>query len=188
MRRRTFIAALGGLPVWSCPALAQQRPPKTPRIGIVDNAPIWDNFRQGLHQYGYIEGQNIDIEYRSSEGRQDRFAAAAKDLADGSVDIIVISGSAAARAAQQATTTIPIVMIAIGDPVAAGLVQSLARPGGNITGNTLLGPEMTAKRVELFKQIIPSISRLAFLWNHNNPSHPAYLEEWRAMAGYVRLR
>ena len=79
-------------------------------------------------------------------------------------------------------------MIAIGDPVAAGLVQSLARPGGNITGNTLLGPEMTAKRVELFKQIIPSISRLAFLWNHNNPSHPAYLEEWRAMAGYVRLR
>jgi putative ABC transport system substrate-binding protein len=162
--------------------LAQQRPPKTPRIGIVDNAPIWDNFRQGLHEFGYIEGQNIDIEYRSSEGRPDRLAAAANDFAGSSFDIIVISGSAAARAAQQATTTIPIVMIAIGDPVGAGLVQSLARPGGNITGNTLLGPEMTAKRVELFKQIVPNISRLAFLWNHNNPSHPAYLEEWRAMA------
>ena len=182
MRRRDFIAGLGGLALWSCPTLAQQRPFKTPRIGIVDNTPIWDNFRQGLHKFGYIEGQNIDIEYRSSEGRQDRLAAAANDLANGSVDIIVISGSAAARAAQQATTTIPIVMIAIGDPVAAGLVQSLARPGGNITGNTLLGPEMTAKRVELFRQIIPSISRLAFLWNHNNPSHPAYLEEWRTMA------
>ena len=182
MKRRAFIAALGGLALWSCPALAQQRPPKTPRIGIVDNAPIWDNFRQGLHEFGYIEGQNIEIEYRSSEGRQDRLAAAANDLAGLSVDIIVTSGSAAARAAQQATTTIPIVIIAIGDPVAAGLVQSLARPGGNITGNTLLGPEMIAKRVELFRQIIPSISRLAFLWNHNNPSHPAYLEEWRAMA------
>jgi putative tryptophan/tyrosine transport system substrate-binding protein len=182
VKRRAFIAALGGLALWSCPALAQQRPPKTPRIGIVDNAPIWDNFRQGLHEFGYIEGQNIEIEYRSSEGRQDRLAAAANDLAGLSVDIIVTSGSAAARAAQQATTTIPIVIIAIGDPVAAGLVQSLARPGGNITGNTLLGPEMIAKRVELFRQVIPSISRLAFLWNHNNPSHPAYLEEWRAMA------
>jgi putative ABC transport system substrate-binding protein len=182
MKRREFIAALGGLALWSCPALAQHRAPKTPRIGIVDNAPIWDNFRQGLRQFGYIQGQNIDIEYRSSQGRLDELAAAANDLVSGSVDIIVTSGSAAARAAQQATTTIPIVMIAIGDPVAAGLVQSLARPGGNITGNTLLGPEMTAKRVELFKQIIPSISRLAFLWNHNNPSHPAYLEKWRAMA------
>jgi putative ABC transport system substrate-binding protein len=182
VRRREFIAALGGLALWSYPTLAQQRPFKTSRIGIVDNAPIWDNFRQGLHKFGYAEGQNIDIEYRYSEGRQDGLAAAANDFAAGLVDIIVISGSAAARAAQQATTTIPIVMIAIGDPVAAGLVQSLARPGGNITGNTLLGPEMTAKRVELFRQIIPTISRVAFLWNHNNPSHPAYLEEWRAMA------
>ena len=99
MRRRDFIAELGGLALWSCPTLAQQRPFKTPRIGIVDNTPIWDNFRQGLHKFGYIEGQNIDIEYRSSGGRQDRLVAAANDLAGGPVEIIVVSGSAAARAA-----------------------------------------------------------------------------------------
>ena len=98
------------------------------------------------------------------------------------MDIIVTSGSAAARAAQQATTTIPIVMIAVGDPVAAGLVRSLAKPSGNLTGNTILGTEMTAKRVQLLKELIPDISRVAFLWNANNRSHRAYLEEWRAVA------
>jgi putative tryptophan/tyrosine transport system substrate-binding protein len=180
--RRAFIAGLGGAAAGPLVARAQQRSTKTPRIGIIDDAPVWDNFRQGLREFGYIEGQNISIEYRSGEGQQDRLAAAANDLADLSVDVVVTSGSAATRAAQQATATIPIVMIAIGDPVAAGLVQNLARPGRNITGNTILGPEMTAKRVQLFRQVVPNISRLAFLWNQNNPSHPAYLEEWRATA------
>jgi putative ABC transport system substrate-binding protein len=181
-RRREFMAALGGAGAWPLVARAQERPTKTPRIGIIDDAPIWDNFRQGLRAFGYVEGQNIRIENRASDGQPDRLAAAANDLAGLSVDVIVASGSAAARAAQQATARIPIVMIAIGDPVAAGLVQSLARPGGNVTGNTILGPEMTAKRVQLFRQFIPHLSRLAFLWNQNNPSHPAYLEELRATA------
>jgi putative tryptophan/tyrosine transport system substrate-binding protein len=92
------------------------------------------------------------------------------------------SGSAATHAAQQAMRTIPIVMIAIGDPVRAGFVRSLARPGSNITGNTILGTEMAAKRVQLLKEFVPGVSRVAFLWNPNNPSHLAYLEEWRAVA------
>ena len=182
MRRRTFIASLGGSLAWSFTAQAQQRPTTSARIGIVDDAPIWDQFRQGLRDLGYIHGQNIAFEYRSAEGQPDRLAAVANDLASFPVNIIVTSGSAAARAAQQATTTIPIVMIAVGDPVGAGLVRSLAQPGGNLTGNTILGTEMTAKRVQLLKQFIPDISRMAFLWNPNNRSHLAYLEEWRAVA------
>ena len=102
------------------------------------------------------------------------------DLANLSVDVIVTYGSAPTRAAQQATTTIPIVMIAVGDPIKAGFAQNLARPGRNITGNTILGTEMAAKRVQLLKQLIPGVSRVAFLWNPNNASHLAYLEEWRA--------
>ena len=129
---------------------------------------------------GYIEGRDIKIEYRSSGGEPGQLAAVAADLANLSVDVIVTYGSAPTRAAQQATTTTPIVMIAVGDPIKAGFAQNLARPGRNITGNTILGTEMAAKRVQLLKQLIPSVSRVAFLWNPNNASHLAYLEEWRA--------
>jgi putative ABC transport system substrate-binding protein len=177
-----LLATLGGAAVWPLDVRAQQSPTKIARVGIIDDAPIWDHFRRALRELGYIEGRNITFEYRVAGGQPDRLATAASDLVDLPVDIIVTSGSAAARAAQQATTTIPIVMIAVGDPVAAGLARSLARPGGNSTGNTLLGTEMTAKRVQLFKQFIPDISRMAFLWNRNNRSHLAYLEEWRAVA------
>ena len=180
MRRRDFITLLGGTAVtWPLGARAQQRATKIPRIGIIDDAPIWDHFRQGLRDLGYIEGQNIAIEYRSAEGQPDRLVAVASDLARVPMDVIVTSGSAASYAAQQATTAIPIVMIAIGDPVRAGLAASLARPGANITGNTILGTEMSAKRLQLLKEVIPGASRVAFLWNPNNRSHVAYLEEWR---------
>jgi putative ABC transport system substrate-binding protein len=163
-------------------ARAQQRPSKAARIGIIDDAPIWDHFRRGLRELGYKEGRDITFEYRDAGGQPDRLVAAASDLVKVPVDIIAVSGSAASRAAQQATARIPIVMIAIGDPVAAGLVTSLARPGGNITGNTLLGTEMNAKRVELLKEIVPNISRVAFLWNPNNASHLAYLKGWEMEA------
>jgi ABC-type uncharacterized transport system substrate-binding protein len=123
--------------------------PGSARSGIIDDAPIWDHFRQGLRDHGYIEGQNITLEYRSAEGQPDRLAAAARDLARFPVDVIATSGSAATRAAREATATIPIVMIAIGDPVRAGFVPNLARSSGNVTGNTILGAEMTAKRVQL---------------------------------------
>src|SRR6266852_5266438 len=116
MRRRKFITLLGGAAVaWPLAARAQQPATKIPRIGIIDDVPIWDHFRQGLRDLGYIDGQNIVIEYRSAEGQPDRLATAASELARIPVDVIVTSGTAATRAAQQATTTIPIVMIAIGD-------------------------------------------------------------------------
>jgi putative ABC transport system substrate-binding protein len=181
MRRREFLTLLGGAAaVWPLAARAQQRP--TPRIGVIDQSPIWDHFRQGLNEFGYVDGRDIIIEYRSAQGQPDQLAAAASELAGLSVDVIVTSGSAATHAVQQATRTIPIVMIAIGDPVRAGFVRSLARPGGNITGNTILGTEMAAKLVQLLKELVPGVSRVAFLWNPNNGSHLAYLEEWRAVA------
>jgi len=183
MRRREFITLLGGAAAaWPIAARAQHRPAKTPLIGIIDDAPIWDHFRQGLSDLGYVEGRDIVFEYRSAEGQPDRLAAVAGDLASLPVDVIASFGSAATRAAREATATIPIVMIAIGDPVRAGFVPSLARPGANVTGNTILGTEMTAKRVQLLKEFIPGISRVAFLWNPNNLSHLAYVEEWRALA------
>src|SRR5215813_493274 len=155
MRRREFITLIGGAAAWPAGAFAQQRPPKIPRIGIIDDAPIWDHFRRGLQEAGYVEGRDITIEYRSSDGEPSRLAAIASDLANLSVDVIVTYGSAPTRAAQQATTTTPIVMIAVGDPIRAGFAQNLARPGRNITGNTILGTEMAGKRVQLLKQLIP---------------------------------
>jgi putative tryptophan/tyrosine transport system substrate-binding protein len=187
MRRRRFITLLGGAAVtWPLTARAQ-RATKLVRIGIIDDAPIWDHFRQGLREAGYVEGKNLAIEYRSAEGQPDRLAAAARELVDIPVDVIAVYGTAATHAAQQATTTIPIVMIAIGDPIRAGLVASLARPGANTTGNTILGTEMTAKRLQLLKELIPKLSRVAFLWNSNNGSHQAYLDEWRALAPQLGL-
>jgi putative tryptophan/tyrosine transport system substrate-binding protein len=178
MRRREFITLLGGAAAaWPLIARAQQRPTKIPRIGIIDDAPIWDHFRKALHDLGYVEGQNIVIEYRAAQGEPARLVQAARELAGIPVDVIVEFGSTAARAAQMATTTIPIVMISIGDPVRAGFVASLARPGGNMTGNTILGPDLGPKRLQLLKEIIPSVSRVAFLWNPDNASNVAIRDE-----------
>ena len=167
-------------PLWPLAASAQQRPTKIPRIGIIDDAPIWNYFRSGLHDLGYVEGQNIVIEYRTAQGEPDRLAQAARELAGIPVDVIVEFGSTAARAAQKATTTIPIVMISIGDPVRAGFAASLARPGGNMTGNTILGPDLSPKRLQLLKEIIPSVSRAAFLWNPDNASNVVIRDELQA--------
>jgi len=143
MRRRDFIKTIAGsAATWPLAARAQRRPTTIPRIGIIDDAPIWDHFRQGLSELGYVEGRDVVIEYQSGQGQPDRLAAAASELAKLPVDVIVTSGSAATQAAKQTTTTIPIVMIAVGDPVRAGLVASLARPDANVTGNTILGTEI----------------------------------------------
>jgi ABC-type uncharacterized transport system substrate-binding protein len=182
MKRRKFITLLGGAVAWPFAASGQQRPTKLPIIGIIDDAPIWNNFRNGLRELGYVEGRNIVIEYRSAQGRPDRFVAAGTELAHFPVDVIVTWGTTPTQAAKQATATIPIVMTGIGDPVRAGLVASLAHPGGNITGNTILGPEMSAKRLQLLKLAFPTMSRAAFLWNPDNGSHAAYLDEWKAAA------
>jgi len=180
--RRKFLAALGGAAVaWPLAVRAQQRTSPIRRIGIIDDGPLWDHFRQGLRELGYIEGQTVVIDYRSAEGKPDRLAAVASELARLPVDVIVTFGTAAAYAAKEATTTIPIVIM-VGDPVRSGLVTNLARPGGNITGYTVLGPDIAAKRLQLLKEAFPTISRVAFLWNPKNASHAAYLEEWKSAA------
>jgi putative ABC transport system substrate-binding protein len=177
LKRREFITLLGGAAVWPLAVRAQQGGARIPRIGIIDDAPIWDHFRQGLHDLGYIEGRNIAIEYRSAEGDFDRLRQAARELASLPVNILVVYGSSATRAARQATSTIPIVMIGVGDPVRARFVTNLARPGGNVTGTSSLGPELVGKRIEILKECVPGLARVAFLWNPDNDSNLAFLEE-----------
>jgi putative ABC transport system substrate-binding protein len=179
MKRREFITLLGSAAAaWPLAARAQQ-PAKLPRIGIIDDSPIWNAFRHGLRDLGYLEGQNIAFEYRYAGGLPDRLASVATELVNRPVDLIATFGTPPTLAAKQATTTIPIVMMGVGDPVLAGLVASFNRPGGNITGNTILGPEVAGKRLQLLKEVIPSLSRVAFLWNPDNASHPAQLAELR---------
>jgi len=163
-----------------------QRPAKIPRIGIIgdwpEDSPSWEVFRQGLRDLGYVEGQNLAMEWRFTEGNLDRLAETATELVRLQMDIIVTTGTPATRAAMHATTTIPIIMVSAGDPLRAGLVASLARPGGNVTGSTILGPELSAKRLQLLKEILPTASRVAFLWNPLNPANVLHYEDVQAGA------
>jgi putative tryptophan/tyrosine transport system substrate-binding protein len=181
MNRRAFFTLLGGAAAWPLAARAQQAG-KIPRIGIIDDAPRWNAFRRGLRDLGYLEGQNIAFDYAYGGGVPERLAEAAAALVRRPVDVIATYGTPASLAAKQATTTIPIVMISIGDPVRAGLVPSLARPGGNITGNSILGPDLGAKRLQILKEAIPTVSRVAFLWNPDNASNVLQFEEVQAAA------
>jgi putative tryptophan/tyrosine transport system substrate-binding protein len=188
MNRREFITLLGGAAVaWSLSARAQQSA-KVPRMGIIDDSPVWNAFRHGLRDLGYLEGQNIAFEYRYAGGLPDRLAWVAAELVHRPVDLIATFGTPPTLAAKRATTTIPIVMIGVGDPVGAGLVASFNSPGGNITGNTILGPEVAGKRLQLLKEVIPALSRVAFLWNPDNASHPAQLAELRVAAETLGIK
>jgi putative ABC transport system substrate-binding protein len=177
VRRREFISLLGSAAAWPIAARAQRPPVRMPRIGIIDNEPVWDSFRQGLRDLGYIENRNIAIEYRSAEEKVDRLAQAARELVSVPVDVIVVTGSPATRAARQATSTIPIVAIAVGDPLRAGFAASLARPGGNMTGLSAQSPDLIGKRLEILRECIPAVARVAFLWNPDNDSNLAFLDE-----------
>ena len=160
------LALLTGPP----PAEAQQ-PATLARIGCLETgsasgrAQLWEAFRQGLRDLGYVEGQNISLECRWGEGNNDRLPGLAAELARLKVAVIVASATPAARAAQQATPTIPIVVTAVADPVGSGLVASLARPGGNVTGLSMLAAELVAKRLELLKEVVPKVARMAVLWH-----------------------
>jgi len=180
--RRKIISLLGCAAVSSVlrplTVHAQQR---IPRVGIIDSTPLWDSFRQALREFGYVEGRSVTYEYRESMGTAEGLAAAAGELAQLSVDVIATYGTAASRAARDATSRIPIVMIGIGEAVGAGLVPSLGRPGGNITGNTVLGADAGGKRLSLFKEATRA-SRVAFLWNPQNASHAPILNELKATA------
>ena len=187
MNRRESLLALLAL-AWPLAARAQRAPAKMPRIGIIDNTLMWGAFRQGLRELGYVEGRNIAFEYREAEGVPERLPQAAAELARVPVDVIAVFGTPASRAAKQATATVPIVAISVGDPVRAGIVASLARPGGNITGNTILGPDISPKRLQLIKEVIPSVVRVAFLWNPDNASNVAILEELQLAAPKLRMK
>ena len=158
----------------SFPAAAQQ-PKKVPRIARLSplsasaDAPIFAAFRQGLRDHGWVEGQNIAIEHRFAEGKFDKLPELAAELVRLKVDIIITGSTPGAVAAKNATSTIPIVIVTTGDPVGTGLVSSLARPGGNLTGVTALGQELSGKRLELLKEAIPGVTRVAVLSNPANP-------------------
>ena len=153
-----------------------QQAAKGPRIGFLSassqsaEASRVQAFRQGLRELGYIEGENIIIEYRWAEGKVDRLSSLATELIRLKVHVVVVAGDAAIRAAKSATGTIPIVMSTVGDPVGSGLVASLGRPGGNITGLSVLSPELSGKALELLKETLPKVSRVAILWNPANAS------------------
>jgi putative ABC transport system substrate-binding protein len=145
-------------------------------------------FRQGLRELGYVEGQNIAIESRWTEGKDDRLPGLAADLVRSKVDVIVAETGAATRAAQQATRTIPIVMSTVNDPVGSGLVASLARPGGNVTGLTIMSPDLVGKQLELLKEVVPKVSRVALLRHPDNPASAAQLREAQAAAQALGVR
>ena len=185
-RRRAFISLLAAAALARSPSVRAQQ--KITRIGIIDDSPIWNAFRKALRDLGYVEGENIAFEYRYAGGLPDRLAWVAAELARLPVDLFATFGTPASQAAKEATRTIPIVMMNIGDPVGAGLVASLARPGGNITGNSLLGPDIAGKRLQILKEVIPSLSRPAFLWNPDNASHPAQLAELQVAAQTLGMK
>ena len=185
IKRREFIALVGGgcllLAVKAKRAWGQQ-PTKIPRIGILDDTPMWLAFRQALRELGYVEGQNIAYEYRYGEGAPDRLATVAAELVRRPVDLIATYGTQATHAAKEATAAIPIVMIGVGDPVRAGLVESLARPGGNITGNTVLSPDLGPKRLQILREVIGKVTRVVYLANPDNASNMAALAETKIAA------
>jgi putative tryptophan/tyrosine transport system substrate-binding protein len=191
MDRRTFIGSVASALLAPLAANAQQQG-KVYRIGILEaipaaqNAANLDALRKGLRELGYVEGRNLVIEYRSADGRAERFPDLASELVRLKVDLIVTRGTPAARAAKNATATIPVVMATMGDPRA--IVASFARPGGNITGVTTFSTELTAKRIELLKELIPNLSRVALLHNMGNPAAPPEWEETTTAARALGLQ
>ena len=180
MRRRDFIKGIAGTAtVWPLSARAQKAAGKIQRIGIIDDSPSWDPFRQQLRELNYVEGQNLTYVYLRTDGSPAQLDGAAMALAQLPVNVIVAFGTPRAKAAQRATKAIPIVAISIGDPIGSGLVTSLAHPAGNITGNTILGPDIITKKLQILKDAIPTAARIAYLWNPENSATADILEELR---------
>jgi putative ABC transport system substrate-binding protein len=190
VNRRSFIMLLGGAAAWPLAARAQ-RGGKVYRVGILEPMPAARNaanleaLRKGLRDFGYFEGNNLTIEYRSADGRADRFQDLASELVGLNVDLILTRGTPATTAVQNATGTIPVVMMAMGGPGA--IVASFARPTGNITGVITFSTELSAKRVEVLKELVPTLTRVALLHNMGNPAVPAEWEETKTAARSLGL-
>ena len=171
---------------------AQQQAGQVPRIGVLTftqmTAALQEAFRQGLRDHGYVEGQNILVEWRAAEGRPDRAKALAVELVQLKVDVIVANLTPAVQAAKDATSTIPIVMASAGDPVGTGFVASLARPGGNITGMTGISAELSGKRIELLRELIPGLTRVGLLVNASNPFAKSLVDETRVAAKRIGVQ
>ena len=194
MNIKIVALALSGVLLALCVPINAQQPKKIPRIGFLigtfpsTNAARIDAFREGLRELGYVEGKNVVIEYRWAEGKFDRLPDLAAELVRLKVDVIVANGPVLTRPAKEATSTIPIVMGFDNDPVGNGFVASLARPGGNITGLSNQAPEISGKQLELLKEIVPSLSRIAVFGNSNEPANPQSLREVELAAGAFRTK
>ena len=191
MRRREFILLIGSTAVaWPLAARAQQGGKKyiIGRFGAGSAAePIIDVLTEALRELGWVEGENVVFERRYAENRLERLPELAADLVRLKVDVIVATGTLAPLAAKRATSTIPIVMTAAGDPLGTGLVDSLARPGGNITGMSLMVPELGGKRLELLKELLPRLARVAVLWNAANPYSPLVFKQVQAAGSILGI-
>ena len=189
MKRREFIGLVGGAAAWPLTASAQQARGKIVTIGIlaIEPWPPIDTFRKALDDLGYVEGKNIRFEYRYAKGRSERFPELANELVGLNVDVILTWGTDAVLAAKQATTTIPIVMGVIGDPLGIGIVTNLAHPGGNVTGCSLRSAELEAKRLQLLKEVVPGLSRVAILFNPTNHYMPLALQSARKGAQVLHV-
>ncbi len=193
MKKLNLSLLFGVIVSLSFSAEAQQSK-KIPRVGYLTVASLSANaarvnaFRQGLRELGYIEGKNIVIEWRSADGKAERQEALAAELAALGIDVIVTSGTTMTRSAKAATSTIPIVMTQDNDPVSAGFVASLSRPGGNVTGLSNLAPEISGKRLELLKEVGPRLQRIAVLGDSNEPGNSKSINEMEAAAGVFGLQ
>ena len=191
-RRRLLIALGAGALAAPLAAFAQQKG-KIRRIGFLGAisasgyASQMEGFRSGLRDFGYVEGKNLVVEYRWAEGKYERLPELAAELIRSKVEVIVTHGTPGTRAAKQATTTIPIVMATVADPVATGIVASFARPGGNITGSTFSSPELNAKRLDLLKEVMPQITQAAIILNPNNPMIATHIKETGIVAKALKV-
>jgi putative ABC transport system substrate-binding protein len=193
MKRRAFMTLLGGVAAaWPIKTSAQL-PPKLPRVGYIfsfipeEGQHLWDACRTGLRELGWIAGQNIALEPRWAHGRHERLPTLAKELVGLNVDLLVTAATPASLAAKAASVITPIVFVAVADPLLVGLVASLARPGGNITGLTLLTPELSGRRLQLIREVVGQASRVAVLSNPENKSHAIFLDETAAAARQVGI-
>ncbi len=179
-----------GLPIPS----SAQTPPKIPRVGYVGASTFTggrhfiEALRQGLRELGYVEGQTIALELRWADGRYERLPELVAEMVHLKVDVLVVATTPGALAAKNATETIPIVMVSVGDPVESGLVNSLARPGGNLTGLSFMNPELHGKRLQLLKEVLPKVSRIAVLTNPGNPIHALFWQETQVAARKLAVR